>query len=264
MRQKFGQNFLVDKNITQQIISAAQLSKDDTVIEIGPGRGILTELIYPLVKELLTVEIDSRLALKLAERFKKIPNVRILNQDFLDYDTSISSSHVKYISNLPYNVGTVILEKILPQKNWDTAVFMLQKEVGERIIGQTGTKDYGAFSIFCQYFAQTIKIADVKPESFSPKPKVSSVVLLFKNKFQEFPEPGLFWLIKHAFQQRRKTIVNSLSSTMNCPKEIILQSLKQLNINPMLRPEKLTISEYEILTLNLKKYIIFETIDKIW
>lgn len=244
MRQRLGQNFLINAGVADHIVSAAELSAQDTVLEIGPGKGVLTERIAPRAKTLIAVELDPVLASFLSSRFANSGNVRVLRADFLDYPVETLPAPFKAIANLPYYVSTAILEKLLPSPGWTLAVVMVQKEVGERIKAAHSTKEYGYFSIFCQYFARVSTVAAVHPGSFFPPPKVDSIVLKFENLRPPPPENGFFSFIKHAFQQRRKTVLNSLSSALDIPKPTVLTTLEASGIAPDLRPENLTFEDY--------------------
>jgi len=269
MRQKHGQNFLIDNNIVNNIIKAAELSKDDNVLEIGPGKGILTKVIAPLVSKLTAVEIDRILAdqLKHYFSFHNITNIEIINEDFLKLtkaglDSSLLSSpsavvgdpcSFKIISNLPYNVGTAILQQILPEQIWTTSVVMLQKEVIERLAAKPGGKDYGYISIFTQFYANAEILFTVSPSCFNPKPEVMSAVIKLTNKNPKIPNENFFPLVKHSFSMRRKTILNCLSSFMSLraasggaaiQKTAATNLLQQSGIDPMLRPDKLSIDDF--------------------
>ncbi|MCX5782286.1 MAG: 16S rRNA (adenine(1518)-N(6)/adenine(1519)-N(6))-dimethyltransferase RsmA [Elusimicrobia bacterium] len=257
MRRKFGQNFLVDKNIARKIVDSAELSLNDTVIEIGPGKGILTEVIAPRVKELIAVEIDRKLSENLKTKYSSYPNTKIINENFLSFALP-KGAHFKIVANLPYNIATAILQKILPSPFWDTAVVMVQKEVGERIAAKPGGKIYGAFSIFCQYFAQIKILFKVGPKCFLPSPRVDSVVLSLSNIFPKNINSGLFRLVNLCFQQRRKIILNSLSNGFDIRKEEILKILQEINIDPNIRPEYLDLKSFEGLTYAFKKYNILK------
>jgi 16S rRNA (adenine1518-N6/adenine1519-N6)-dimethyltransferase len=254
MRQQFGQNFLTNKNIARDIVMAAEPGPDDTVIEIGPGKGVLTEIIAPLVKELIAVELDRDLAGRLTQHFSGTPHVHIVSQDFLQYP--LPAVPAKFIANLPYYLGTAIIEKILLWPQWRTAVLMVQKEVAERIAAPVHTPSYGYFSLFSQYYAETRIIMNVDPGAFSPRPKVDSAVIELKNKMPPAPDPHLWWLIKLAFQQRRKTILNSIARALELPKETVAKMLEMAKIDPLARPETLTITQYQSLTSLVKKDII--------
>ncbi|MDR1696504.1 MAG: 16S rRNA (adenine(1518)-N(6)/adenine(1519)-N(6))-dimethyltransferase [Endomicrobium sp.] len=318
MRQKHGQNFLTDLNIANNILKAAGLEKDDEVLEIGPGKGVLTKLIQPQVKRLAAVEIDPVLAQQLNHYFSfhNINNVEIINEDFLKLqseewrlksgDTAKSvpsplaggsprnnedesaagarcerpgseekrgedarragegsavnstprfplfTSPFKIISNLPYNVGTAIIQKILPVQNWTQCVFMLQKEVIQRLAAKPGDKDYGYISIFTQYYADCKVLFDVSPKCFNPPPKVMSSVIKLTNRHSPAPDKVLFDFIKHAFSQRRKTILNSLSSFTKTDKTKAADLLKTCRIDPMLRPDKIPLQDFLNLTEKLR------------
>jgi 16S rRNA (adenine1518-N6/adenine1519-N6)-dimethyltransferase len=271
MRQKHGQNFLIDLNAANNIVKSAELNSDDEVLEIGPGKGVLTKLIQPKVKRLTAVEIDSKLYERLQKYFAagNINNVTLINQDFMKIQTlkenaenqtadtiqkpldvfsfSVFSPFVlfKIISNLPYNVGTAIIQKILPSPNWTTAVFMLQKEVAQRLCAKAGVKNYGYISIFTQYYADCKILFDVSPSCFNPQPKVMSSVIKLANKKSSAPDKMLFALIKHIFSMRRKTILNSLSSFSNIEKSKTLKILEACKIDPFTRPEKLTLQDFQ-------------------
>jgi len=251
MRQKFGQNFLIDKNIAGKIVDAASVSDKESVLEIGPGRGILTEIIAPLAKDFIAVELDKKLSENLTKRFSRFKNLEIINHDFLKYSIP-ENKNFTIIANLPYYVSTAILHKFLPGPNWKKAVIMVQKEVGQRITADPGSKAYGAFSVYCRYFADIELLFYVNPKSFYPVPKVDSCVLLFSNKYPPSPDKDLFNVVNLSFQQRRKTIINSLSGAMKSPKSQFIEVFRKANIDPALRPENLTIDNFLDLTLALR------------
>jgi len=251
MRQKFGQNFLTSNQIAQNIVDALNITNTDFVIEIGPGKGILTEKIAKLAGTLIAVEIDHTLIASLKAKFAHNPKVQVIEQNFLDFILP-KSRNIKFISNLPYCVATPIIAKILPLSNWQSAVFMVQKEVGERITAKNGTSDYGYFSVFCSYYANIEKLFVVKPCSFSPPPKVDSLVVRLSNKNALKVENGFFAFVKAAFSQKRKTILNSLSNSLKIEKEVLLPKLISAEISPTDRPEKLSLSSYQKLFSLLK------------
>ncbi|MHB9154756.1 MAG: 16S rRNA (adenine(1518)-N(6)/adenine(1519)-N(6))-dimethyltransferase RsmA [Endomicrobiales bacterium] len=252
MRQRFGQNFLINKHVAEAIVAAAALAPGDTVLEIGPGKGVLTGLIAPRVRALDAVELDRSLAAALAERFKAQSQVRIICQDFLAFALDSLPCPVKVIANLPYYMSTAIIEKLLPHPCWSIAVFMVQKEVGDRIKAAVSTREYGYYSLMCQYFAHIEPVMRVNPGSFFPRPKVDSVVLRFVNKGSPPPPQGLFVFIQHAFQQRRKTVLNSLSGSLKLPKEKAHAALCASGIEPALRPENLSFDDFQRLFSTLQ------------
>lgn len=259
MRQKHGQNFLIDNNIADNIVKAADLNENDNVIEIGPGKGILTKLIQPQVKHLTAVEIDKRLFEMLEHyfNFHKADNIELINMDFLKYD--IPSYDLKFISNLPYNVGTAIIQKILPLPNWSECVFMLQKEVVQRLAGKQGTADYGYISIFTKYYAHAEILFDVSPKCFSPRPLVNSSVIKLINKRPQTPDPLFFQFIKHSFSMRRKTILNCISSFKKIEKSQANKILITCGLDPLLRPDKLSKEDFLRLTDEIKNCIILQS-----
>jgi 16S rRNA (adenine1518-N6/adenine1519-N6)-dimethyltransferase len=256
MRQKHGQNFLIDNNVVAKIIKAVDLDLMDNVLEIGPGKGILTKLIQPKVNKLTAVEIDKILFQQLDHYFSfhKITNVDLINQNFLEYD--IADIKYKFISNLPYNVGTAILQKILPLQNWTTAVFMLQKEVVNRLAAKPGSKGYGYISVFTSYYADAQVLFDVSPKCFNPPPKVVSSVVKLINKKSKMPDSTFFDFVKHAFSMRRKIILNCVSSFCSMPKDKALSILDTCGLNAVLRPNTLSVFDFLSLTKEIKKYRI--------
>jgi len=257
MRQRHGQNFLIDGNIANNIVKAANLKKQDEVLEIGPGKGILTKIIQPQVKFLTAVEIDNNLSRLLSNYVvvNNIENIKIVNEDFLKYN--IPASGFKIISNLPYNIGTAVIQKILPLKNWTTAVLTLQKEVAQRLVAYPSNKGYGYISIFTSYYADCKILFDVSPKCFNPVPKVVSSVVKLINKNQEQPELLFFEFVKHSFSRRRKTILNCLSSFKELGKSRAVKIIKICSLNPLLRPANLSILDFLSLTEEIRKHTIY-------
>ncbi|MDR2676765.1 MAG: 16S rRNA (adenine(1518)-N(6)/adenine(1519)-N(6))-dimethyltransferase RsmA [Endomicrobium sp.] len=270
MRQRYGQNFLIDNNIANNIVNVANLKEQDKVLEIGPGKGILTKIIQPRVKQLIAVEIDSALFYQLYYYFLflNIKNVEIINKDFLKYDLMslcpniIKNLHkqennFKIISNLPYATGTAIIQKILPFKNWDAAVFMLQKEVAQRLVAQPCSgKNYGYISVFISYYTNSKILFDVSPKCFNPRPKVVSSVVKLINKKPKYPELIFFDLVKHIFSMRRKTILNGLSSFRSLGRERSEKILKSCKLDIFLRADNLSTLDFILLTKKMQEYKI--------
>lgn len=251
---KWSQHFLIDKNIAKKIVKAANISKKDTVVEIGPGRGILSEYIVPLAKSFIGVEIDTELCLFLKQKLPQ-KNVSIINADFLTLDLSgllperAQFGSIKIVANLPYEITTPILKKILPFQNWSEAVFMVQKEVGMRMLAKPGTHDFGRLSLLVQFYANGKKLFNVTPQCFFPEPAVYSVVVLLQRKHNTYPHRETFFeLVQMLFQQRRKTILNSLSTSLSVDKSTVWNILCEMGIRPSLRPEQLTIEQYYVLS----------------
>ncbi|OGS27908.1 MAG: ribosomal RNA small subunit methyltransferase A [Elusimicrobia bacterium RIFOXYB2_FULL_48_7] len=260
---RLGQNFLVDKSVAENIVCSAELSCEDTVIEIGPGKGILTGLIAPLVKKLICVEIDPGLAFQLKEKFGNCKNVEIVTRDFLRWPIPTASqtgSAVKFISNLPYYITSPILNLALSYDNWQTAVFMVQKEVGERILAAPGCREYGVLTLMVLFHAQPGKLFDVSRASFSPVPEVDSTVIKFTRKTPRercYPvtEKLFHRVIKSAFSQRRKTVLNSMSAGLILPKNQITELLVKNGVDPGIRPEHIPFDKFISLAIDLKTVI---------
>ena len=242
-------------NIARRIVEAAGLSPDDTVIEVGPGKGVLTRLLAREAGKVIAVEIDPKLAERLSKEFKDEPRVTVIQQNFMSYPLP-SMEKYAIVANLPYYLSTAIIQKFLSDAPWSTAIIMVQKEVGQRIAASRGTKDYGAFSLFCQYYADTFLEFPVGPESFFPRPKIDSVVLRLSNRHAEPAPPLLFPIITMSFSQRRKTILNVLSHALNRSKEEIAALLRSAGIDPGARAETLTMQQFAVLTSIVEKDIL--------
>ena len=218
-RKRFGQNFLVDANVVSRMIQAANIDPTDTVLEIGPGLGVLSESLVGLSWRLYLVEIDTLLAERLRQRFVQCANVHIVTADFLslDLNSTFSEAPIHVVASLPYNVAMPILFRLLEhRRQFPVATIMLQKEVAERLSAKPGTKEYGALTVLMQLYATITKVLTVQPGSFFPVPKVQSQVV--KMIFQEAPrvavqDEHLFrHVVKAAFAQRRKTLRNTLKA----------------------------------------------------
>ena len=249
-KKKFGQNFLINREIIEQIISKSEISKDDVVLEIGPGLGTLTKELLKSAKKVIAVELDEDMVSILHNRFND-PNLEIINEDILKLDLhDITSKYgrIKVVANLPYYITTPIIMKLL-EDNVDISsiTVMVQKEVGERLCGSLKDKNNGAITFSIKYYADSKIIISVPKDNFLPVPEVDSVVikleLLDKPRVEVKDKEVFFGIIKSAFSQRRKTINNSLASGIYT-KEQIINCLNNLGINPMLRAENLSIQDY--------------------
>ena len=268
LTKSLGQNFLTDESIIKQIAEAAEIKKDDLVIEIGPGIGNLTIELAQLAGSVVAVEIDKYLIPALTENLKDYNNIEIMNADILKLDikkdiieraggTSSgatgggSPASCKIVANLPYYITTPIIMKLLEeQPGLDLMVFMVQKEVADRMAANPGKKDYGALSVAVQYYSRCEKLFNVPPHSFIPQPDVDSTVIRL-NIYKEPPvvlkDRSLFFkTVRAAFGQRRKTLVNALSNSgnFNVEKEKIKDILKVLGIGENQRGETLTIMQF--------------------
>ena len=242
-KRSLGQNFLIDDNIAKKLINCANLTCNDVVLEIGPGRGALTALIAPKVKHLIAVELDRTLATGLKKTFNNNKNVKIINADFILLDIAQHCKHgtkIRIIGNIPYNLSGPIIFKVLDNyMRVEDMLLMLQKEVAHRIVAKPRTKDYGLLSIFNQAVADPKILFDVSPHVFRPRPKVSSSVVHWV-----FPEEPKYYVkdralfrtvLRTAFSQRRKTMRNSL-------REMLPENMTDCMVLSK-RPEELTVKE---------------------
>lgn len=253
-KKKLGQNFLIDKNINEKIIESASISEDDIVLEIGPGLGNLTQLLCESAKKVISIEIDKDFK-KIHDDLLNYDNLEIIYDDFMDIDlrkilNPYDKEKIKVVANLPYYITTPIIMKLLEEKYpVNKIVVMIQKEVAQRFASSPGGKDYGAITLTINYYTEAHYAFTVPPSVFIPQPKVSSAVVVFdvldKPKYKVYSEEILFKVIKGAFAKRRKTFVNSLSSTFpEFEKEIIVKTLKHFGLNKAIRGEKLSLEEY--------------------
>lgn len=252
--KSLGQNFLTDKNIIDKIVDGAQIGPEDTVIEIGPGIGVITSEAAGQAKKVIAIEIDKTLIPILDKTLAEHDNIKIVNEDVLKLDINKlieeeGAQGVKIMGNLPYYITTPIIMKILEEEvKADSITIMMQKEVADRIKAIPGSKIYGALSVAVQYYCTVEKVADVPRSVFVPQPNVDSVVLRLNirdEKPVEVLDRKLFFdCVKAGFGQRRKTLLNSLQGVKGADKAIITESLGAAKIDPARRAETLTIEEF--------------------
>lgn len=256
--KSLGQNFLTDENILRKMAQAAHLSKEDAVIEIGPGAGIVTEMLLQEAGSVLAVEIDKALIPFLEETLGHYPHFTLWHQDVLKADLSrwireqqaAGFTSIKVVGNLPYYVTTPIIMKLLEEElPVDLMLFMIQKEVAQRLAASPGTKEYGALTVGARFYCQAEKVFDVSPQVFIPRPKVASAVVRLTRHPEppaEIPDPALFFaLVKAAFGQRRKTLHNALAVLPEVEnKEDVARRLTAAGIDPGRRGETLSIGEF--------------------
>ena len=252
--KNLGQNFLTDKNIIDKIIEGTGITEKDTVLEIGPGIGVITAEAAERARRVIAVEVDSSLLPILEETLGEYSNVRIINEDVLKLDINRiieeeQAERVKIIGNLPYYITTPIIMKLLDEEvKAESITVMMQKEVADRIKAGPGSKAYGAISAAVQYYCTVEKIIDVPRTVFVPQPKVDSVVLKFKLREQKaavVQDKRLFFeCIKAGFGQRRKTLLHSLQTVRGTSKEVIAASLAAAGIDASRRAETLTLEEF--------------------
>ena len=259
-QKKFGQNFLIDPHVLDKIIAAAEITKDDFVLEIGPGIGTLTQYLAEAAREVVAVEIDSTLIPILEDTLSAYDNVSVINEDVLKVDLRKLAEErnggkpIKVVANLPYYITTPIImslfESHVPLKS---LTVMVQKEVALRMQAGPGTKDYGALSLAVQYYASPYLAANVPPNCFMPRPNVGSAVIRL-TRFEETPvqvkdEKLLFRLIRASFHQRRKTLQNGLvnSQELDFTKEQVAAAIATLGVSPSVRGEALTLEQFAAL-----------------
>ena len=256
-RKKFGQNFLIDGHVLDRIVDAARITKEDCVVEIGPGIGTLTQYLAEAAGKVVAVEIDRMLIPILGETLADYPNVTVLHQDILKTDLAAVAREynggrpLKIAANLPYYITTPIIMDLLEARvPVSTMTVMVQKEVGERMMAGPGTKDYGALSLAVQYYAEPYLAANVPPNCFMPRPKVASAVMHLTLREQppvEVPdEKLLFRVIRAAFGQRRKTLANALTNAATLPftKEQVSAALEQAGLPAAVRGEALDLPAF--------------------
>lgn len=256
-QKKFGQNFLIDPHVLDKIIEAAEVTKDDFVLEIGPGIGTMTQYLACAARKVVAVEIDKALIPILEDTLSDYDNARVINNDVLKVDIAKLAEEenggkpIKVVANLPYYITTPIImglfENHVPIKS---ITVMVQKEVADRMQVGPGTKDYGALSLAVQYYAKPYIVANVPPNCFMPRPKVGSAVIRLE-RYEEPPvkvkdEKLMFRIIRASFNQRRKTLANGLknSAELDYTKEEIEAAIETLGRGASIRGEALTLEEF--------------------
>lgn len=256
-QKKFGQNFLIDTRVLERIIAQAEITKDDMVLEIGPGIGTMTQYLCENAREVVAVEIDNSLIPILEDTLSEYNNVTVINDDILKVDINkLVEEHnagksIKVVANLPYYITTPIIMGLFEKKvNVDSITVMVQKEVADRMKSGPGSKDYGALSLAVQYYSKPEIVANVPPNCFMPRPNVSSAVIRLK-LYDEMAvkvenENLLFRLIRASFNQRRKTLVNGIknSGELNYTKEQVVEALAKMGLNENIRGEALTLEQF--------------------
>ena len=246
VRKKYGQNFLIDKNIVDKILRTSMIGSNDTVIEIGPGLGALTEGLSNRAKRVIAYEIDAGLSAYLTEHFAGVSHVAIHQQDILEVTLSVPEP-IKVISNLPYYITTPILFRLLEGQQPITSItVMMQKEVAERLVATPRTKQYNALSVILQFLAE-VKIEFFVPKTcFYPVPEVDSAVvsIALKRQRDRADVAPFIQFVKHAFHQRRKTMLNNLTSMYHWKKSDVETVLEQHGFSPSVRAEDLSLIEF--------------------
>lgn len=256
-QKKFGQNFLIDTHVLDKIIAAAEITKDDFVLEIGPGIGTMTQYLAQAAGKVAAVEIDKALIPILGDTLSAYDNVMIINEDVLKVDIQKlveeenGGRPVKVVANLPYYITTPIImglfEKHVPI---ESITIMVQKEVADRMQVGPGTKDYGALSLAVQYYAEPYIVANVPPNCFMPRPNVGSAVIRLTRhtepKIVVKDEKFMFKLIRASFNQRRKTLQNGInnSAELSIGKDAVVEALRKMGLSESIRGEALTLAQF--------------------
>lgn len=261
IQKKYGQNFLIDANVLSSIAGEAGITKDDIVLEIGPGLGALTEYLLQGAKHVIAVEVDKMLIPILQENFKEYDNFTLINDDILKVDieeliASVSGNEaakVKVVANLPYYITTpIVMELLEKQHNIDSITVMIQKEVAQRMQESPGSKAYGALSLAVQFYSRPEVVMIVSKNCFIPKPDVDSAVIkldIYEKEDRPVKvgnEERMFNLIRAAFNQRRKTLVNALGNAQNLTysKEQVAEALVKMGKSETIRGEALSLSDF--------------------
>lgn len=256
-QKKFGQNFLIDTHVLEKIIASAGITKDDFVLEIGPGIGTMTQYLCENARQVMAVEIDQNLIPILKDTLSEYDNVTVVNEDILKLDiVQVAQEYnqgrpIKVVANLPYYITTPIIMGLFESHvPLESITVMVQKEVADRMQSGPGTKDYGALSLAVQYYSKAEVVANVPPNCFMPRPNVGSAVI----RLTCHPEPPvqvkdeklMFRLIRASFNQRRKTLQNSLGNDrgLDVTKEQAAQAIAELGVSPTIRGEALSLEQF--------------------
>lgn len=259
VQKKYGQNFLIDANVLESIVKAAEISKEDTVMEIGPGMGALTAYLLNSAKKVIAVEVDRMLIPILKETLADYDNLLLINDDILKVDLGslieeeAGGAKIKVVANLPYYITTpIVMELLEKQEKIESITVMVQKEVAERMQQGSGNKSYGALSLAVQYYSRPEIALTVSKHCFMPKPDVDSAVIKL-NVYEKNERPvkvkdddKMFKLIRAAFNQRRKTLANSIANypQLALSREDVTKALKDMGLSESVRGEALTLSEF--------------------
>jgi 16S rRNA (adenine1518-N6/adenine1519-N6)-dimethyltransferase len=246
--KRLGQHFLIDQNIVRKIVAAAELTPDDTVLEIGPGRGILTDALASVVRRVVAVEIDPRLHALLQERQSSWKNVEVVCADALAYPLETVAMGAVIVANLPYYISTPLLFKFLEHRHrFPRLVLMLQNEVADRLVAKAGTPAYGVLSVMVQYAADITKAFTVSANCFRPRPDVGSAVVVLRTKQQALLPPeeeaAFAAVVKAAFAHRRKTVVNSLRDE-GYDTQAVTDAVSDAGLVPTVRAETLRLETF--------------------
>ena len=250
-KKSLGQNFLADRNIREKIVKAAEFNLKDAVLEIGPGRGEITSLLLPKVKKLYALEIDRSLCDVLKETLGNHSNLELINKDILKFDLFSIPGQIKVVGNIPYYISTPIIEHLFEYREKIEAIFMtVQKEFAKRMSAAPGSRDYSSLSCFVQYYCEPKVLFNIKRGSFYPVPNVDSSFIRLKIRKEPAvkvsDEKRLFVIIRAAFNQRRKTLRNSLEGII--ADEALEKFYRDNHISKGIRPESLSLKDFAALS----------------
>ncbi|MFZ7121732.1 MAG: 16S rRNA (adenine(1518)-N(6)/adenine(1519)-N(6))-dimethyltransferase RsmA [Eubacteriaceae bacterium] len=261
LNKRYGQNFLTDENIIHKILEGAHISKDDYILEIGPGIGAMTQHLCENAKHVIAVEIDKKLKPILEETLNEYDNITIINDDILKINIhnelkKVTSQKFKVIANLPYYITTDIIMTLLENNlPLESITVMVQKEVAQRMVAIPGGKDYGSLSVAVQYYSKPEIVAIVPKTVFIPQPKVESSVIklnILENPPVEVNKDAFFKVVRASFAMRRKTILNCISARLNMEKNMVKEILENNNIDPLRRGETLSLEEFAQVARNIE------------
>jgi 16S rRNA (adenine1518-N6/adenine1519-N6)-dimethyltransferase len=246
-KKKWGQNFLRNRGAVESIVAAVEAQPEEIIVEIGPGEGVLTEKLAELPNELVAIEIDPDLAARLRARFAG--RVEVRNEDALEFP--LPERPWRAVGNLPYNVGTPILRRVVASEHWRRAVFMLQKEVAERLVAKPGSEPYGFLTLYTQLFATARVLMTLDPRSFYPPPKVRSAVVVLEPDRKPFIADDLVDLISAAFRMRRKKLVNNLAGWRSLTRENAAAAIARAGLPESARAETMSLDQFAALRTSL-------------
>jgi len=237
-KKKWGQHFLRNRGAVMRIVEAVEPEPDDVVVEIGPGEGVLTEKLAELPNELMAVEIDPELSDRLRKQFGD--RITLVNEDAIE--APLPARPYRAVGNLPYNAGTPILRRVVADPNCRRAVFMLQKEVADRLVANPGDEAYGYLTLFVRLYASARILMTLEPKSFYPPPKVRSAVVVLDPDRKPFASEALIELISASFRMRRKKLVNNLTDFGT--REAIVAAMNRAGIDEGVRAERLSLEDF--------------------
>lgn len=235
-KKRLGQHFLRNRGAVDKIVSAIEPRPGEVIVEIGPGEGVLTEKLVTLGNEVMAIEIDRQLAARLREKFGEI----VIHDDALT--APLPTRPFRAVGNLPYNVGTPILRRVIADENFRRAIFMLQREVADRLVARPGEEQYGFLTLYRQLFASARILLQLEPGSFHPRPKVRSAVVVLDAERKSFASDELIDLISASFRMRRKKLVNNLTSLRD--RHSVIAAMERAKIDPNARAEEMSLQDF--------------------